>query len=100
MKPLSPKTLERKYADLGLSKAKIDLLRNYFLCFANLYGMLEVREAWDVFKHYEGNKIRKKDFIAFSGIVQRESSRTLYTLSFINSSLMQGSASHAVTQLR
>ena len=34
--------------------------------------MLEVREAWDVFKHYEGNKIRKKDFIAFSGIVQRE----------------------------
>ena len=72
MKPLSPKTLERKYAELGLSKAKIDLLRNYFLCFANLYGMLEVREAWDVFKHYEGNKIRKKDFIAFSGIVQRE----------------------------
>ena len=72
MKPLSPKTLERKYAELGLSKAKIDLLRNYFLCFANLYGILEVREAWDVFKHYEGNKIRKKDFIAFSGIVQRE----------------------------
>ena len=27
MKPLSPKTLERKYAELGLSKAKIDLLR-------------------------------------------------------------------------
>ena len=72
MKPLSPKTLERKYAELGLSKAKIDLLRNYFLCCANLYGMLEVREAWDVFKHYEGNKIRKKNFIAFSGIVQRE----------------------------
>lgn len=40
MKPLSPKTLERKYAELGLSKAKIDLLRNYFLCFANLYGIL------------------------------------------------------------
>ena len=34
--------------------------------------MLEVREAWNVFKHYEGNRIRKKDFIAFSGIVQRE----------------------------
>ena len=72
MKPLSPKSLEKKYAELGLSKAKTDLLHNYFLCFANLYGMLEVREAWDIFKYYEGNKIRKKDFITFSGIVQRE----------------------------
>ena len=72
MKPLSPKSLEKKYAELGLSKAKTDLLHNYFLCFANLYGILEVREAWDIFKYYEGNKIRKKDFITFSGIVQRE----------------------------
>ena len=72
MKPLSPKSLEKKYAELGLPKAKTDLLHDYFLCFANLYGMLEMREAWDVFKHFEGNKIRKKDFVAFSGIVQRE----------------------------
>ena len=72
MKPLSPKSLEKKYAELGLPKAKTDLLHDYFLCFANLYGMLEVREAWNVFKHFEGNKIRKKDFIAFSGIVQRD----------------------------
>ena len=72
MKPLSPKSLEKKYAELGLSKAKTDLLHDYFLCFANLYGMLEVREAWNVFKHFEGNKIRKKDFIAFSGIYADE----------------------------
>ena len=72
MKPLSPKSLEKKYAELGLPKAKTDLLHDYFLCFANLYGMLEMREAWDVFKHFEGNKIHKKDFVAFSGIVQRE----------------------------
>ena len=72
MKPLSQKTLEKKYAELGLPKAKTDLLHDYFLCFANLYGVLVVREAWNVFKHFEGNKIRKKDFIAFSGIVQRE----------------------------
>ena len=68
----APKSLEKKYAELGLPKAKTDLLHDYFLCFANLYGMLEMREAWDVFKHFEGNKIRKKDFVAFSGIVQRE----------------------------
>ena len=37
MKPLSPKSLEKKYAELGLSKAKNDLLHKYFLCFANLY---------------------------------------------------------------
>ena len=42
------------------------LLHDYFLCFANLYGMLEVREAWNVFKHFEGNKIRKKDFRGFT----------------------------------
>ena len=55
-----------------MPKSKTDLLHDYFLCFANLYGVLVVREAWNVFKHFEGNKIRKKDFIAFSGIVQRE----------------------------
>ena len=66
MKPLSPKSLEKKYAELGLPKAKTDLLHDYFLCFANLYGALAVREAWNVFKHFEGNKIRKKDFRGFT----------------------------------
>ena len=73
MKPLSPKTLEKKYAELGLSQEKLDLLHDYFLCFSNLYGVISVGEAWNTFRHYEGiNQLHKKDFIAFSGIVQRE----------------------------
>ncbi len=72
MKPLSPKTLEKKYAELGLSEAKLRLLHTYFRCFSNLYGVISVREAWDVFKHYEGLSVHKRDFVAFSGVVQRE----------------------------
>ena len=73
MKPLSPKTLEKKYAELGLSQDKIDLLHDYFLCFSNLYGVISIEEAWNVFREYEGLQLlHKKDFVAFSGIVQRE----------------------------
>lgn len=72
LKPLSQKTLEKKYAELGLPQNKIDLLRKYFLCFSNLYGVLPIRDAWEIFKHYEGITIHKKDFVSFSGIVQRE----------------------------
>ena len=73
MKPLSTKTLEKKYAELGLSRDRTDLLHAYFLCFSNLYGVISVGEAWNVFREYEGTRlVHKKDFIAFSGIVQRE----------------------------
>lgn len=73
MKPLSKKTLDKRYAELGLPAAKVDLLHTYFRCFANLYGIITVHDAWEVFKHYEGsNTVRRKDFYAFSGIVQRE----------------------------
>lgn len=73
MKPLSKKTLDKKYAELGLPAAKLDLLHTYFRCIANLYGVLIMRDAWELFKYYEGsNTMRRKDFYAFSGIVQRE----------------------------
>lgn len=73
MKPLSQKALQKKYEQLGLAPEKIELLHNYFLCFSNLYGVISVREAWPIFKNYEGAiSIHKKDFIDFSGIVQRE----------------------------
>ncbi|MCR4962962.1 MAG: hypothetical protein K6B40_03685 [Firmicutes bacterium] len=73
MEPLSPKTLARKYAVLGLPKEKTDLLHVYFRSFSNLYGVISIRDAWDVFRHYEGvDAVGKEDFVAFSGIVQRE----------------------------
>lgn len=73
MKPLSPKTLAKKYAELGLEQEKADLLRKYFLCFSNLYGEISVREAWDIFRHYEGlSEVHKRNFVAFSEIIRRE----------------------------
>lgn len=80
MKPLSAKTLEKKYGELRLSKEKIALLHDYYNCFANLYGVIMVKEAWNVFRHFEGlGLLHKKDFIAFSGIVQREAGH-LYSI--------------------
>ena len=37
MKPLSPKSLEKKYAELGLSKAKTDLTETQLEQFVELY---------------------------------------------------------------
>ena len=51
-KPLSPKTLEKRYAELGLSDEKLQLLHTFFRCASNFYGVLPVSHAWQVFKHY------------------------------------------------
>ena len=73
MKPLSQKTLAKKYTELGLPKDKTDLLHDYFLACANLYGVISVREAWEVFREYEGvGYVRKSQFSTFAGIAQRE----------------------------
>lgn len=64
-KPLSPKTLEKRYAELGLSDEKLQLLHTFFRCASNFYGVLPVPHAWQVFKHYEGLRVHKKDFVAF-----------------------------------
>lgn len=73
-KPLSPKTLEKRYAELGLSDEKLQLLHTFFRCASNFYGVLQVSHAWQVFKHYEGLRVHKKDFVAFSGVAQRDAS--------------------------
>ena len=73
-KPLSPKTLEKKYAELGLSDTKLQLLHTFFRCVSNFYGVLPLSDAWEIFKHYEGLGVHKKDFVAFSGVAQRDSS--------------------------
>lgn len=89
MKPLSKKTLDKKYAELGLPAAKVDLLHTYFRCFANLYGIITVHDAWEIFKHYEGGStVRRKDFYAFSGIAQREAGNpfSIYELNEVYSS--------------
>ncbi len=78
-KPLSVKSLEKKYAQLGLSEAKLQTLHRYFNAFAHLYGCLEIEGAWEIFKHYEGAAtVRKKDFVAFAGVAQRQADLAYY----------------------
>ena len=80
MKPLSPKTLEKKYAELGLPQEKLSLLHDYYRSFANLYGVITVREAWDVFRYYEGLcTIHKKDLSLFpASCRERQGFRILF----------------------
>ena len=73
MKPLSAKTLEKKYTVLGLPREKTDLLHDYYAAFSNLYGLITLRDAWKIFSGYEGkSSVKRKDFIAFSDIAGRE----------------------------
>lgn len=44
-KPLSEKSLQRKYAEAGLSEEKAGFLRDFFTACTNLYGALYAIEA-------------------------------------------------------
>ena len=75
-KPLSEKSLERLYSQSGLSQRQIDFLHSFFRASANLYGAIQLRDAWQVYTQAAGKaeypSIHRKDMIAFSGIVRRE----------------------------
>ena len=43
-KPLSEKTLQKKYADLKLSEEKIAFIKQFVLACTNLYGFLLLYE--------------------------------------------------------
>ena len=53
-------------------------LHKYFEAFSALYGCIQIKDAWKVFKNYEP-KIHKKQFIEFSEIVRRENVRTIFS---------------------
>lgn len=73
-KPLSEKTLERKYAEFGISNEQRIYLHLFFSACSNLYGAIHLRDIWDVYKQISEEKPRlhRKDVIAFSSVVQRE----------------------------
>ncbi len=68
-KPLSKKTIEKMFA--SWDKKTVDTLHMYYEAFADLYGMIQLKEAWKIFKQFEP-KIHKKQFMEFSDIVRRE----------------------------
>ena len=75
-KPLSEKSLIKKYAEAGLSAEKIDFLHQFFHACANLYGVIPLRHMWMVYQSLGEKtalpKIKRKEMIAFSAIVRRE----------------------------
>ena len=73
-KPLSPKTLEKRYAELGLSDEKLQLLHTFFRCASNFTAFCRCLMHGKFSKHYEGLRVHKKDFVAFSGVAQRDAS--------------------------
>ena len=73
MPPL-PKPLSEKSINRMLSKWKpeiADVLHDFFRQCSNLYGAIELYDAWDIFKVFHKG-IRKKDFMEFSSVARRE----------------------------
>ena len=53
MNPLSPKTIEKRFKEAGITLNERELLHKYMLCFSNLYGCIEIGVLWNVFKSYK-----------------------------------------------
>lgn len=72
-KPLSEKSIERLYKQSGLSEESPDFLNKFFSACANLYGIIELRHVWEVFKALEDKpNLRRKDIVEFAKIARRE----------------------------
>ena len=73
-KPLSEKAIQRLYKESGLDEHTQAFLHDFFAACANLYGAIELRDAWDVYQQITEDKpkLRRKNLVAFSSIARRE----------------------------
>lgn len=73
-KPLSQKTLNKLYEKAGFSVEVQDYLHKLFTACVNLYGVITVKEIWDLYKRIDTGslRLRLRDFIEFSAIARRE----------------------------
>lgn len=73
-KPLSQKTLNKLYEKAGFSIEVQDYLHKLFTACVNLYGVITVKEIWELHKQIDKGsfRLRLKEFIAFSAIARRE----------------------------
>lgn len=70
-------THQRLDSSTAEGQAHLDLLHRFFDAYANLYGTMTLRNAWDLFQHVEPEltakkKILRKDFFAFAEIARVE----------------------------
>ena len=68
-KPLSEKSIQKMFS--GWKPETVDKLHAYFAAFANLYGVLTLSDAWELYKNYDKG-IKKKELYDFSSIARRE----------------------------
>ena len=68
-KPLSTKSIEKLFA--SWNPHTVEVLHTYYEAFANLYGSIQLKNAWQIFKKFQP-KIRKQQFMDFASIVRRE----------------------------
>lgn len=68
-KPLSQKSIDKLFASWDTHT--VDVLHKYYAAFSNLYGSIQLKDAWKILKQFEP-KIHKKQFLEFSSIVRRE----------------------------
>lgn len=73
-KPLSEKSLKRLYNESGLSDRTQEFLHTLFAACTNLYGAIDLRNVWQISQQLQNTlKPKRKDLLAFSSIVRRES---------------------------
>ena len=68
-KPLSQKSIDKLFA--SWDPRVVEVLHNYYKAFSELFGSIQLNEAWKILKRLEPN-IQKKQFIDFSSVVRRE----------------------------
>lgn len=75
-KPLSEKSLKKKYLEAEISDEEQVLFHQLFDICAALYGLITVREAYDLYEGYRKKnnhqKINKAKLLAFTDIARRE----------------------------
>lgn len=68
-KPLSQKSIDKMFKDWN--PEAVASMHCYFEAFANLYGSIQLRDAWEIYKQFNP-KTQKKQFMVFSSIARRE----------------------------
>ena len=72
LKPLSPKTLEKRYKETNITMDLLEQLQTYFLCFSNLYGVISGKEAFQIYSFYEPEGVKKVKFRRFVEVAARD----------------------------
>lgn len=64
--------LNAMYREIPLKDTTSRLLRKYFSAFANLYGIVPLRKAWEIISSQNPKLVSKKEFFAFVEIARHE----------------------------